>query len=80
MAGNRNSGMRNRNALYMAVTPDEYELPIAVADTLDDLAQMRKRPKSRIKEAIARSRSGEIIGEKYIRVDYPYPITQEVPD
>ena len=32
--------MRRRDYIWMAVTPDEYELPLAVADTANELEQM----------------------------------------
>lgn len=43
--------------LYMAVTPDEYELPLCVAESPAELGQMMGRSKKSVLEAIARRRS-----------------------
>lgn len=54
--------------LYLVVTPDKYELPVAVADSLDELANMTGIPKSNISYAICRNRSGKTIGIKFLKI------------
>ena len=39
--------------LYMCVTNDKYELPIAVADSVAELSRMLSIPRNRISSAIS---------------------------
>lgn len=55
--------------LYMAVTPDKYELPIMVEDSLDGLARKTGMKKSNIKSNIAHGYSGKKNGMKLVRVN-----------
>lgn len=55
--------------LYMAVTPDEYELPIAVESTVFDLAEMYNTTSSTILTSISRNRSGKRRGAKFVKVE-----------
>ena len=55
--------------LYMAVTPDEYELPIAVENTVFDLAEMYNTTSSTILTSISRNRSGKRRGAKFVKVE-----------
>ena len=55
--------------LYMAVTPDKFELPVAVADSLDEMEFMTGITKSNISCAITRRRSGKHIGIKFIKIE-----------
>lgn len=32
--------MKNKNCVYIFVTADEYELPIAIADTLEEISEL----------------------------------------
>lgn len=43
------------NFLYLGVTADRYELPVAVADTIEEIAAMTGYPVSRIKYAVTPS-------------------------
>lgn len=55
--------------LWMEVTKDKYELPVAVADTQGELAEMRGTTKDRIKSCYSKYKL-EITKEcKYRRVE-----------
>lgn len=54
--------------LWMAVTADEYELPIAVADTAKALGEMLGVGKSNIENCAWRERSGSISGRRIRKV------------
>lgn len=47
----------------MEITTDEYELPLAVADTIDELARIVHRKPSTLNRSINHSKHG-----RYIRV------------
>lgn len=52
--------------IWMQVTPDEYELPMLVADTANELAQMIGVSKSTIKSSELKYRTGQYKkGNKY---------------
>lgn len=56
-----------KSVLYMQVTRDKYELPIAVAETVGELARMTGKTRGTIANALSRSKkSGG--GCKYIKV------------
>ena len=55
--------------LYMAVTPDKLELPIAIGDTAKKLAKTLKIKEDTIYTNISRNYSGKIIGMKFIKVN-----------
>lgn len=55
--------------VYMAVTTDKYELPIAVADTVKELSELTGTSKNAISSAICKKKSGRISGKKFIRVE-----------
>ena len=55
--------------LYMAVTPDKYELPIAVESTVFDLAEMYSTTPATILTSISRNKSGKRRGAKFVRVE-----------
>lgn len=55
--------------LYMAVTPDKYELPLAVADTVLELAQTVNRSASVIYSSITKNTSGKTKGMKFVKVE-----------
>lgn len=46
------------NVLWMCVTPDEYELPIAIADTCSELAKILSVSESAIRSAESKYRTG----------------------
>lgn len=55
--------------LYMAVTPDKLELPIAVEDTAKKLAKTLKIKEDTIYTNISRKYSGKIIGMKFVKIE-----------
>lgn len=54
--------------IYMAVTPDKYELPIYVSDDLSEIADHFNITKNNLKSSISHNRSGLTTGRKFIRV------------
>ena len=54
--------------LYMEVTTDKYRLPVAVAETLAELARLRKSTASSICKSIHHCQARHIEG-KYIKVE-----------
>lgn len=55
--------------VYMKVTDDKYELPVYIADTVKDLAQMCCVKPTSIYTNLWRVEHGEFIKSKYVRVD-----------
>lgn len=55
--------------IYMAVTPDKLELPLAVGNTATELAKTLKIKEDTIFTGISRNYSGKIIGMKFVKVD-----------
>lgn len=55
--------------LYMVVTKDELELPLAVADTLAELAEFNNMRPQSVRALLLRSRRGERSEKDYISVD-----------
>lgn len=53
---------------WLAVEADEYELPLAVADTAKELGDIFGISKSVVIDAVKNNRSGRICGRKFIRV------------
>ena len=53
--------------LYMEVTRDKYELPLAVADTLRELASMRNTNPSTICKSINHGKDKR--GLKYVKIE-----------
>lgn len=60
---------KTRGALYLAVTPDRFELPVAVAGSAGELAQMMGASRKIISEAICRGSSGIRRGYKVYKID-----------
>lgn len=58
-------------AMYMAVTPDEYELPIAIADNPYALSyKIEGHPTGKqIQDLVYKNRSGKRLGMKFIRIE-----------
>ena len=54
--------------LWMAVTPDEYELPLCVADTARELAEKYGTTTNTIITLERGGYSGKINGKKYVKV------------
>lgn len=55
--------------LWMAVEADEYELPIAVADSARELGEIFGLKKDVIMTSALRGHSGKISGRKYYKVE-----------
>lgn len=58
---------------YAAVTADKYELPLAVADSVPELARMTGRSEGTIYACISHGRSGKNTGMKFIRIVHSAP-------
>lgn len=54
--------------LYMLVTEDEYELPLVIADSLGELAEILEIPKNRISSAISHAKK-KGYRSKYVKVE-----------
>lgn len=61
--------IKMREFLWMAVTADEYELPIAVADTSIELGQMLGVSDSTITTSIKKKLDGSRSGLRYLKVE-----------
>lgn len=55
--------------LYLEVTPDEYQLPLAVAESRKELAVMRGITSKQIKDYLAKTRAGKIKNPRFIRIE-----------
>lgn len=55
--------------IYMMVTDDKFELPIAVADSAPELAAMIGRSVNTIHSEISREKNGRIKRSKYKKVE-----------
>lgn len=54
--------------IWMCVEANEYELPLAVADTAKELGEMVGSNKHNVITAFLKNCSGRISGTKYVRV------------
>lgn len=54
--------------LYMAVTPDKYELPLAVEAYAEDIAELFGTTKSAVYSSVSVDRSGKRKGIKFVKV------------
>nr|DAI34355.1 MAG TPA: NUMOD1 domain protein [Caudoviricetes sp.] len=54
--------------LYMAVTPDELELPLFVTENIDELAKKFNTTTGTIWSCISHKSSGRNAGARYIRI------------
>lgn len=58
-----------RSTIYMTVTPDEYELPIYIADSIEELAERYNVQKGSIYTSISMNTdTGEKRGYKFAKV------------
>lgn len=55
--------------VYMKVTPDKYELPIAIADTAQELARITGSSVNTIYSAISNYRAGRTKRSVYVQVE-----------
>ena len=54
--------------VYMAVTADEYELPVAIADTIVALAKMMNTTDTAIRSSLYQEKIGRIKKARYKKV------------
>ena len=54
--------------LWMCVTADEYELPLAVADTARELAEMWGTNQHNVETFVSKNSSGRQNGYRYLKV------------
>lgn len=54
--------------LYMGVTPDKYELPLYIADSLKELSKMNGFDYDSICHRISKRSSGRNKGVKFIKI------------
>lgn len=54
--------------LYMAVTPDKYELPLVVTETLRELSFILGTKENNLSSSLSRKRSGKKKGYKIVKV------------
>lgn len=57
--------------VWMEVTQDKYELPVAVADTARELGKIRGVSKNCIISTISHCKKGNTKKSKYIKVEIP---------
>lgn len=55
--------------LYLEVTRDEFELPLAVADSIKELAKLRGVSRHTISHCVNDLENGKINKSKYLRVN-----------
>lgn len=61
--------MKRANILYLAVSPDIYELPFAVTNNLKELSKLMGVKKGNILSAISRNANGRVNGIKFLRIE-----------
>lgn len=54
--------------LYLGVTPDKYELPLFVADSLKELSKMSGFDYDSVRHLISKRSSGKNKGIKFIKI------------
>jgi hypothetical protein len=59
-----------KNSLYMKVTLDEYELPLAVADTATELAKMLDIKVNTIYTTMSHYKAGFIKKSPFVKVEF----------
>lgn len=59
--------MRRKNAVYMLVTNDKYELPLAIADSVAELAKITGQKRSSVASAITHAKK-KGFNSRYIEV------------
>jgi len=60
----------SKKYFYMAVTPDEYELPLFIADTADEMAERYGLKKHTIFNSICGNKKGVKLGARFVKVKY----------
>ena len=64
----RRTKMR-KSYIWMAVTADEYELPIAIADTAEELGNILGICRASVMTNVLRAESGKINGRRIVKVN-----------
>lgn len=59
---------RKNQFLWLEVTSDRYQLPLAVADSRRELAEMRHTTVDAISDNIYQAKQGKV-AERYIRIE-----------
>ena len=54
--------------LWLAVDVDEYELPIAVADSARELGELMGTNKHNVETFVSKGSSGKLSGRKFIKI------------
>jgi len=54
--------------LWIAVEPDEYELPLAVCDTARELGEIYGIGQDSVMDSVSKNRSGKLSGRKFMKV------------
>ena len=54
--------------LWLCVEADEYELPLAVCDTAEELGRLFGIKKNSVIDAVSKQRNGRENGYKYVKV------------
>lgn len=55
--------------MWLAVTPDQYELPLAVADTAEQLAAMFGLIRGSVINLVSKNAPGTQSGRKFVKVE-----------
>lgn len=55
--------------VYMVVSEDKYELPLALADTVDELAEIINVNSNSIFSALSKFKHGKIKFSRYVKVE-----------
>ena len=55
--------------LYMEVTSDKYELPVAIAESPNELAKMTRTSSSIIRSAICHMKESGRVRSKYLKLE-----------
>jgi ribosomal protein L7Ae-like RNA K-turn-binding protein len=55
--------------LWLAVTPDQYELPLAVVDTAEQLGALYGLSRDSVASMVCKGASGKRTGRKFIKVE-----------
>lgn len=66
------------NTLYLAVSPDAYELPFAVAGNLRELSKLTGVKENNISSAINRNANGKIKGIKFLKIKLESEVDNDI--
>ncbi|MET3616745.1 hypothetical protein ABID14_000365 [Peptoniphilus olsenii] len=58
-----------KKTVYLAVTPDKYQLPLYVADSVGEMAERFNTTVSSVSTSISKNKSGNRKGVKFIRIE-----------